>query len=321
MIILLLLFSLVFCSESNVVYYNLLENHNRCGINGCSFNVTPAFPVSPLIDTNFFKKEIFPSYSYMYLKFNIPKQQKQKTFFLEAFSTSNGLVITSNGDCYSIDTTDNIYYELRIYKNLRANDFIRLGFFGTPDDFIMEVKLDFFFNTLNFNAIVLDNKNSLYKSSFPSYQEISYNTNKNRKEQNDRKNSAIETCQTIMKSLFNKYLNISSFIGDAYYSYSIVPINPLVITTVSFAVGRIMDVQIFLHPESVILSETIIREGKVFEYKDGLDYLEGSTLISADVLKIVELYNKKIIEDIINLNMKKDFSLTISTNKDINYFD
>ena len=69
MIILLLLFSLVFCSESNVVYYNLLENHNRCGLNGCSFNVTPAFPVSPLIDTNFFKKEIFPSYSYMYLKF------------------------------------------------------------------------------------------------------------------------------------------------------------------------------------------------------------------------------------------------------------
>ena len=50
-----------------------------------------------------------------------------------------------------------------------------------------------------------------------------------------------------------------------------------------------------------------------------MDYLEGSTLISADVLKIVELYNKKIIEDIINLNMKKDFSLTISTNKDINY--
>lgn len=319
MIILLLLFSLVFCSESNVVYYNLLENHNRCGINGCSFNVTPAFPVSPLIDTNFFKKEIFPSYSYMYLKFNIPKQQKQKTFFLEAFSTSNGLVITSNGDCYSIDTTDNIYYELRIYKNLRANDFIRLGFFGIPDDFIMEVKLDFFFNTLNFNAIVLDNKNSLYKSSFPSYQEISYNTNKNRKEQNDRKNSAIETCQTIMKSLFNKYLNISSFIGDAYYSYSIVPINPLVITTVSFAVGRIMDVQIFLHPESVILSETIIREGKVFEYKDGLDYLEGSTLISNDVLKMVESYNKKITDTIIGLKLKKDYTLIISTNKDINY--
>ena len=70
-----------------------------------------------------------------------------------------------------------------------------------------------------------------------------------------------------------------------------------------------MNIQFFFHHEKVILSETTLRERKIIEHKDGLDYLEGSTLISADVLKIVELYNKKIIEDIINLNMKKNFSL------------
>ena len=320
MIILFLLFSLGFCSENNDVYYNLSDNDNRCRSSGCSFIVTPVYPVSPLIDPTFIKKDIFSSYSYIYIKFNIPKQQKQKTFYFEAYYISNGLVITSNGDCYYIDTTENIYYELRIYKNLRTNDFIRLGIIGIREDFIMEVKLDFFFNTLNFNAIVLDNKNSLYKSSIPLYQEIlDILNNKNRKEQNDRRKSAIETCQIIMKSLFNKYLNASSFIGDSYYSSAIVPINPFVISKVSFTVGRIMDIQNFLHPESVILSETTIREGKVVEYKDGLDYLEGSTLISNDVLKMVESYNKKITDSIIGLKLKKNFTLIISTNKDINY--
>lgn len=319
MIILFLLFSLSFCSENNDIYYNLSDNDNRCRSNGCSFNVTPVFPVSPQINTTFPKKEILSRYSYIYLKFNIPKEQKQKTFFLEAFYVSNSITITSNGDCYYIDTTENINYELRIYKKLRTNDFIRLGFFGIPEDFIMEVKLDFFFNTLNFNAMVLDNRNSVYKSSFPSYPEISDNSNKNRIDQNERKNTAKKTCQIIMKSLFNIYLDIISFIGDAYYSFAIVPINPFIISKVCFAVGRIMDIQNFLHPESVILSETTISEGKIVEYKDGLDYLEGSTLISNDVLKMVESYNKKITDLVICLKMKSDFTLIISTNKDINY--
>ena len=126
-------------------------------------------------------------------------------------------------------------------------------------------------------------------------------------------------CKIILNKIFNKGLNfIKSFIGDSFYSNVIVPINSFVITKVYISVGVLMSIQFFFHHEKVILSETTLREGKIIEHKDGLDYLEGSTLISADVLKIVELYNKKIIEDIINLNMKKDFSLTISTNKDIN---
>ena len=97
------------------------------------------------------------------------------------------------------------------------------------------------------------------------------------------------------------------------------PISPYIISVVSVSVGLIMDVENFLHPESVILSETTIRNGKIVDHKDGLDFLEGNALISNDVLKMVEQYNKKITDIAIDLKLERDFTLIISTNKDINY--
>jgi hypothetical protein len=46
----------------------------------------------------------------IYLKFNIPENQEQKNFYLEAYDISDGETIITDGDCYFINTTENIDY-------------------------------------------------------------------------------------------------------------------------------------------------------------------------------------------------------------------
>ena len=68
-----------------------------------------------------------------------------------------------------IDTNENVNYELRIHKNLRNRDYIRFGFFGIPDDFILGVKLRFNLNiSLFFHDIALTNTNSLERNNISS---------------------------------------------------------------------------------------------------------------------------------------------------------
>ena len=130
MIILLLLFSLGFFSKYDL-YYNLSDNNNIFKINGCFFNITYNYSVSPLISPSFFPKVTLPEksnfsqYYYIYLTFNIPIEQKQKNFYLEAYNISDGMPLTSNGNCYFINVIKNSGYELRIYKNLRTGDYFR----------------------------------------------------------------------------------------------------------------------------------------------------------------------------------------------------
>ena len=62
-----------------------------------------------------------------------------------------------------------------------------------------------------------------------------------------------------------------------------------------------------------------LKKEKIVNHQDGLDYLEGHALINNDVLKMIELYNKRITDMALNFGINKDFTLTISTNKDINY--
>ena len=62
MIILLLLFSLGFFSEYDL-YYNLSDNNNIFKINGCFFNITYNYSVSPLISPSFLPKVTLPEKS------------------------------------------------------------------------------------------------------------------------------------------------------------------------------------------------------------------------------------------------------------------
>ena len=60
--------------------------------------------------------------------FNAP-QPNPKTFYLEAYDTSNGEAIISNGDCYLLNLTKNSDYEIRIFKELKSNSFVQFRFF------------------------------------------------------------------------------------------------------------------------------------------------------------------------------------------------
>ena len=122
------------------------------------------------------------------------------------------------------------------------------------------------------------------------------------------------------EKIFGVDLDINSFEGDRFFSSVITAVSPFIVTTVSYTVGLVaIRIENFFHPDSIILSETTIKEGKIVEYKDGLDYLEGSALINNDVLKMIESYNKRITDMILDFGMNMDYSIIISTNKDINY--
>ena len=282
--------------------------------------ITYNYPITPKIPTSIPTNAILGDYRYIYLRFSIPEAQKQKSFYLEAYYISDDETIISNGDCYYINTIDNIDYELRIDKILRTNDYIRFGFFGIPENFIMEVKLHFILNiSLYFNDIALSSRNSLNRDNITSLKEYLKERDKKINEQKIRERLAKETCSIIIKKVFGANFDINSFEGDRFFSSVKIVVSPFIIISVSKAVGLVISIENFFHPESIILSETTIKEGKIVNHQDGLDYLEGHALINNDVLKMIELYNKRITDMALNFGINKDFTLTISTNKDINY--
>ena len=130
--------------------FSLTDKYNRGTYNiicadkdiGCIFTISTNYPISPKIPTIIPKEAIIGDYRYIYLLFNAP-QQTLKTFYLEAYNTSNGETIISNGDCYLIDITKNSAYEIRIFKELKSNSFVQFRFFGFPQNFIMQVRLKF----------------------------------------------------------------------------------------------------------------------------------------------------------------------------------
>jgi len=322
MIFILFIFSISLCVEISDTYYSLSFNNNICSSknNGCSFNITYNYPISPFVPTEYPTQAILGDYRYIYLRFTIPEAQKQKSFFLEAYYISDEETIISNGDCYYINILENVDYELRIDKTLRKKSYIRFGFFGIPSDFNMEVKLHFILDIhLYFNDIALSGDNSLKRKEIDSLKEYLEEKDKKIIEQKKREKIAQEFCSTIMKKIFGVDLDINSFEGDRFFSSVITAVSPFIVTTASYTVGLVIRIENFFHPDSIILSEITIKEGKIVEYKDGLDYLEGSTLINNDVLKMIESYNKRITDMILDFDMNMDYSIIISTNKDINY--
>ena len=174
--------------------------------------------ISPKIPTSFPSNAILNSYRYIYLIFTIPTSQKQKYFYLEAYDTSDNETIISNGDCYYLNVGQNNEYEIRIYKKLKTNSYIRFGFFGISQNFTMMVKLEFTLNYfLYFSDIALTNKNSLNKSSIFLSEENS--TNEKTLEQKNREKLCKELCSKIMKRLFKTYLNINLF-GRFIFKFS-----------------------------------------------------------------------------------------------------
>ena len=114
--IFLFLSMIAFSSEISERYYNRANYNDICSNAdlGCYFTVSNNYPTSPKIPTSMISDAILSDYRYIYLIFSIPNEQTNKNFYLEAYDTSDKETIISNGDCYFIDTTQNVKYEIRI---------------------------------------------------------------------------------------------------------------------------------------------------------------------------------------------------------------
>ena len=318
MILILFLFSHIFCSNNN----NLLNYNETCPNKSeeCLFSINYNNLISPKIPTSFpSKAKFFGNYSYIYLIFTIPTTQKQKFFYLEAYDISNNETIISNGDCYFINIGEKNEYEIRIYKELISNSYIRFGFFGISENFTMMVKLEFNLNhILALTDTPLTNKNSLYKSSiFFSENETNVENEKNEKtiEQKNREKLCKDLCFKIIQRIFKTYLNINLF-EDSFYSSIEIPASPFFLVTIEYSVGWELTTESTFMPEINILSETTVIDGKIDSHYDKL-YFNETINKKNNVIKIIELYNKRILNIVLEfIKETKYFTLTISTNSD-----
>ena len=308
-------FSHIFCFENNENNYNLINNGICPDVDEeCSFNVSYNYPISPKIPNSFPGNAILSNYRYVYLIFTIPKTQNQKSFYLEAYDTSNKETIISNGDCYYIDTAENNEYEIRIYKNLKTDSYIRFEFFGISQYFTMMVKLRF---TLSFilylNDIPLTDTNSYNKTYIGSLKDYLIEKDKKIIQQKNREKLSKEICSKIMESIFNTFLNQTLF-EDPYYSSIIIPASPFFLVTVESTVGLDPTFDNIFKPERNVLSETTVIEGKIDSHYDRFYFLNEKINKNSNVIKIIELYNKRVIELVLELMKEtKYFTLTIST--------
>ena len=319
-IILLYILTPIFCSDYSDMYYDSAEYNASCSNKdkGCSFQVSYNYPISPKIPTSIPSDATLSNYRYIYLQFNIPQKQKQKTFYLEAYDTSDGKTIISNGDCYFINTTENIDYEIRIYKKLKMFSYVQFGFLGISSNFTMRVTLRFPLSiSLYFNDIALTNSNSLNKSDIPSLSGYLSRREEKINQQKKREKLAKETCTKIMENLFKSTINVT-FFEDPYFSFSVVPVPPFLLVNISYSVGLDLSTENRLQSESIVLSQTAVLEGKVYLHYDGLDFLNGKDDSSKNAIKTVESYNKLVTDMISELEIEDNYyTLTISTNADV----
>ena len=318
---LLFLLSPIFCSENSRQYYNIAKYDHICSdyYQGCSFNVSYNYPISPEIPTSIPNKAILSNYRYIYLRFSIPRTQTQKSFYLEAYDTSNGETIISNGDCYLINTNENEDYEIRITKELKKNSYIRFGFFGIPQNFIMSVKLQFpLSHSLYFKDIPLDYSNSLNRKDISSLGQYLAEKEKQISLQQNRMNILKKICSEFMGNLFKTPIDINLF-GDPFFSSFKIPSSPYFVVTISSTVGLDLITENVFLPENNVLSETTIKDGEIDTHYDGLDFLKGKLYIYSNLLKIVESYDKIVTNMALKFGKENDYTLTVSTDEDISY--
>jgi len=281
----------------------------------CSFLITTNYPTSPKIPTRLPTQAILGSYKYIYLLFGIPKKQKQKQFFLEAYDISNGETIITNGDCYFINTTNNTDYEIRIYKPLKYKSFIQFGFLGLTENFSMIVNIRFKFSTyLYVYDIALSYNNAVYKGNEESLKNYIEKNNKAIVKQKERRDMAKKIIKIIMKKLFMTDIDYNLF-NDELYCSGTIYISPFVKVTVSYAAGLELSTEVFFEPEENIISESKFINGKVKIDFGGLDLFDGNANVNNPLIKILDFYENFVTNLMIQVGIETDyFTLTVSTN-------
>ena len=280
----------------------------------CVFPVTTNYPISKRIHTSLPTNAILSSYKYIYLLFDIPKSQKQKVFFLEAYYTSDKETIITNGNCYFINTTNNTDYEIRIYKKLREKDFIRFEFLGLPENFIMTVTLRF---TLDVNLYLHDFALTYYNSLNISEQivlkEYYEKKNKQLELQKERQEKSKEMIITIIQKLFGTTININYFLNDDYTTTGPFYVPPCFIVTVSYAIGLELSTESFFQPEGITLME-VNHKNLIFNVRtEDLDFIKKNVKLDNFFIKLIDSYIHKTFNLIIDLGIEtENYSVILS---------
>ena len=316
MIIFIFLTILSFSTEISERYYSR-ANDNICADKneGCIFPISSNYPKSPKIPTALPTQAILGSYRYIYLLFSIPKNQAQKTFYLEAYDTSDGKTIISDGDCYFINTNTNTDYELRIDLHLKENSFIQFGFFGLSNNFKMTVKLKFTLDQLLYlTDIALTSLNSRNKDSQTNLVEYNREMNIKLAKQKERQILAKQAITRIVKKMFDFTIDIE--LMDEQYIYSQTFSVPPFTVTVSWAVGLEYSTEKYFQSKGDILSETKVIKGKINAHTDGLNLFDGKINIDnkyLNILKVLDAYNKKINNMVLEFGLETDYyTVTVS---------
>ena len=232
------------------------------------------------------------------------------------YDTSNGETIISNGDCYLIDITKNSDYELRIYKELKSNSFVQFRFFGLPQNFTMQVRIQFELSmTLFMSDQNLYKYNSLYKNELVSLVKYIEEYNKKLVNQKERQIMCKESIKKIGNNFFGTKLDIkqSILLGYDFINSISIPLLPFLIT-ISYSVGLEISPEKIFKPERNILSEIKVTNGKITFITNGIDSSGYKKNLDKAFSKIMESYNNRIIDLILGFGIdNENFSLTVSS--------
>lgn len=310
-----------FLSDNLESYHNSDYNSicsNKDG--GCFFLVTNNFPISPKVPTYLPTKAILGSYNYIYLTFYIPSNQIQKNFYLEAYDTSTGETIITNGDCYFINTTENINYEIRIFKPLQINSYVQFRFLNLLPNFKMGVFFRFLLSiNLYFNDIALSYDNSLNKIYIPEIVDYKAKMDQKLIEQKERKEKAKKTIINIMKKIFNTDIDITLFDDSNFISSISMYIPPCFEVTTSYAVGLELSTEAFFEPESTELSETTVLKGEIVDHASGLSLFKEKINIDNGITKLLSLFNISMENLALSFGEETDYyTVTVSINIKLN---
>ena len=280
----------------------------------CEVNITYNNPFTPMIRGSYLNQSILNPYHYIYLIFNLPKNQTQRAFYLEAYDIKQNKTMISNGDCYLINISNIYEYELRIYKPV-YNSIIQIKFFGLKPQFFMKVKIKLARDlSINFNGVMLKDVNSLNRTDIKELKDYNEESYQQTIKQNQRKAQAIEKANKILNNLFKKTLKTDFEYSQNIYT-EIIPIPPFLLVTISIAVGYTDSTENYLVPEDdeQILSKFISINGGIELDTDNFKVLGDNIEVDSLILKCIQLYNKKVNDLLLTLGLDNDyFSLKIS---------
>ena len=316
LIILLLLFLPNFSSSDYEFSFSYTSKY-RCPskYDDCFFNITNSNPYSPKIKNSYPEYNFDYDYYFINFIFYIPKSQKQKWFYFEAYEWKTKKSLISNGDCYFLNITEHIIFQFIYTKHLDVsgfNSFIQFHFFGLDPNFFMlvqaEFRYDFYFD---FRAILIYDKYSIYKSEEKELKKYLDELEILVSEQRKRKDEALNHANKILNVLFHKAVDTSVEFTENIFEDVID--TPFFIVTITIETGLELSTDVFFEPEDYKISEINCFHGNI-EFTS-ISILDDKVSIDNFLLKLISIFKNKIIDLVFSFEFKTDdFTITFSTN-------